>query len=59
MTSEQTKLAVISEQIKNIVKEAETFVTQTEFKPVKAIVFGLVGGILLAALSVITKFLFK
>lgn len=46
----QKDVAEIKETLKTM---SEVFVTQTEFKPIKSILFGLVGTILLAFLGAI------
>ncbi len=48
MTSKETILAIIELKIKNLIKKCDGFVTRGEFSPVKNIVYGFVGLVLVA-----------
>jgi len=47
-------------EIKNLIKGLnETYVSKAEFQPVKGVVYGMVGFILLAFLGAVVAFVFK
>lgn len=63
MASEETKLAVLIEQVKEIAKDACDFVTKLEFNsrigPLEKVVYGLVSAVLLGFLGAAIRFFIK
>ena len=63
MASEETKLAIIAEQIKNIIKDAGEYVTRIEFdsriSPLEKLVYGLTGMILIAFITALISLVIK
>ena len=52
-------IAVLQETICNIREKMKTFITDDEFAPVKKIVYGLVGAILLSFIGGVITFIWK
>jgi hypothetical protein len=63
MDSEPTKLAVLIEKVKDICKDAETFITRIEFNgrvsPLEKIVYGAVSLVLVSVVGAIIALVLK
>jgi len=59
MTSKETILAIIELKIKNLIKKCDGFVTYNEFNPVRNIVYGFIGLVLVAFAGALITLIIK
>ena len=59
MTNLSERLAVLAEQVSNLIKNADHYITDDEFDPVKKIVYGMVTAILVTVLGSILALIIR